>query len=165
MALQDFVRANGDLYSWKSCRARIDNEDITRKMTAIDFEQSRERKQAYGNDPTSGPVGQTGGKYDPGKPTFTLMRDVATQILGYLADKAGSASYGNATFTLVFQLVEANNDVITTTISECRITKEKDSHKEGTDELTTDFEVTPKRIVKNVNGKDLVLYDDSADGG
>lgn len=164
MALQDFVRVNGDLYSWKSTRARIDNEDVTRKMTAFDYEQGRERKQAYGNDPTAGPVGQTGGKYDPGKPSITLMRDVALQVKAYLANKAGSSSYGNATFTFVFQLVEANNDVVTTTIHECRITKSKDSHKEGTDELTTDLEITPKRIVENVNGVDLVLYDDSSEG-
>jgi len=130
-------------------------------MTAFDYEQKRDRKQAYGNDRSGGPVGPTSGKYDPGTPTLSLHRDYALAIKAYLAQKAGGKSYGNAKFTFQFQLVEASNDVVTVTFKDCKITGSKDSQKEGPDELTTDLTLQPQKIIESVNGQDLVLYDDT----
>lgn len=161
MALTDFVRVNGDVFSWKSCVMRVDNEDLSRKATALDYEQKRDRKQAYGNDRSGGPVGPTSGKYDPGTPSLSLFRDYALALKAYLANKAGGRSYGNAVFTFQMQLVEPNNDVVTVTFTECHIIGSKDSQKEGPDEITTDLTLQPKKIIETINGNDVVMYDDT----
>lgn len=158
MAL-DFVSIRGDIYSHKSVLARLDNEELDGQMVSADWEQKRDRKLVEGGNRTGVALGMTGGAYKPEPLALTVLRAMALSVKAYLAQKDGSSSYGAAEFTFQIQLVEKNDDVITTTFRNCRIVGDKNGSKVGPDELTTDMTILYKSIVENVNGVDLILFD------
>jgi len=92
------------------------------------------------------PLGKTGGSYDPGTITITVLRDTWRRWRQYLCTKSGTTSYGDADFTLQVQMVEDKQDPLTTTATKCHVIEAKNSNKEGPDEALTEVTIQPEYI-------------------
>jgi len=155
--VSDLVRINNTILSATSVRFLI-NGGPWEGILALDFDQKRTRKKVYGARRSGKPLGRTSGKYEPGEPTLTMLKDSYDALTTDLA-LPNAGSYGDAEFTLVAQWLEPVPSLvgaispITLVLSACCISGDKDSYAEGVDEAVVEVTLDVMDITRN--GKSL----------
>lgn len=152
----DDLRVNGNLIGWGSHILRID-QDRWYGITAIDWEQSRERAFGYGMNRAHAPIGRTPGKYIPGPLKMTMYKHTAQALRATLALSAvDGASYGNVAVPIFLQYAEGEN---TTTLEfdDACVVKETGADEENPDPTKEVWEWSVTRILSD----GLALFDAS----
>jgi hypothetical protein len=150
------LRVNGNLIGWGSHILRIDG-DRAIGVTAINWDQARERAYGAGMNRAHAPIGRTGGKYLPGALKTTMYKHTAIALREKLAAQASDQqSYGNVAVPIFLQVAEG--DVTSTTeFEECVVTKESSDAEENPDPEKEVWEWSVMRILNN----GLSLFDDT----
>lgn len=145
---------NGTIYGPNSHIIRIDAVSLT-GVRSLSFSDARTRALVFGSKRDGTPLGKTAGQYNPGEASLKVLRATADQITTYLTP-IGAGSYGDASFTLLVQVIEPDSTAApqTTVLSSCHITGVSEDYN-NTDEVSeTTFTIQPESISRN--GK--VLY-------
>lgn len=155
--MADRVRVNGNIVSWGSIKVRLADEEF-HGFTTLSYGDKRERSYVWGMGKHHAPRGRTRGKYTPEpvklggpKSTIAALRD----RLASLSDTG--ANYGDVSFAIVAQFVEADEDPQTVEVEDCVIVSDTSGHDESPDPLKDEIEISCMRIRRNGN----TLWDDS----
>lgn len=146
------TRLNGSPYSAASCSWNIALAPYV-GITALNYEDKRERKLVYASRKAGTPLGMTAGKYSVGAVSITMLRS-SFDILSTGLTILGLGSFGDAVFPIVATYSEPAAQLqgvapIVVMIDGCRITGVKESFAEGFDELLTDVEIMAMSITRN----------------
>lgn len=147
--MSDLVRINSTVLSETSCNFKFDGVPYV-DITALDYDQKRERKIVFTSDRSGRPRGKTSGKYSVGNFSFTILRDSYDLLTTQLTTK-GLGSYGDAEFTFFAQYSEPGLKPVTVVIDGCNIVADKEGMADG--EAVT--EVTCMGMTLTRNGKRL----------
>lgn len=147
--MSDFVRINDTILSESSCTFKFDGIPFV-DVTALDYDQKRERKLVHTSLKSGKPRGKTSGKYSVGNFSFTMLRDSYDKLTDQLTIK-GLGSYGDADFVFFAQYGEPGIKPITVIIDGCNIVADKEGMADG--EAVT--EVTCMGMTLTRNGKRL----------
>lgn len=130
MADQPVPTINGNRYSWASVEIDVGGTIIT-DIVSIDYETKVDRKEVY---PTGGiaPVGRTRGRgsHSGG---FTIRKEAWRNL-----KKRLGPGFMEKTFQVTANYQDEGNPITTDILKACKIASYKNSHKDGTDELTVD---------------------------
>lgn len=155
MALDD-LRVNGNLIGWGSHIFKVDGDRVI-GVTAIAWDQTRERAYGWGMNRAHAPISATAGKYTPGVVKLTMYKHTADALRArYAAAADDGVSYGNPRLDSFLQYVEGDK-VSTIDFEGAAITKDGGSDEENPDPNKEEWELQVMRI--KVNG--LTLYDSS----
>ncbi len=155
MALDD-LRVNGNLIGWGSHIFKVDGERVI-GVTAIGWDQTRERAFGWGMNRAHAPIAATAGKYTPGMVKLTIYKHTADALRDRFAAAADDGvSYGNPRLPMFLQYVEGDK-VSTVEFDEAAIQKDGGNDEENPDPTKEEWEMQVMRI--KVNGK--TLYDSS----
>jgi hypothetical protein len=146
------TRLNTSPYSATSCSWIIAGAPYV-GITALSYEQKRERKLVHGSRRDGTPLGKTAGKYSVGSVTMTMVRssyDLLTTQLSIL----GLGSYGDAVFPIIATYSDPFAQLqgvppIVVMISGASIVGEKEAYAEGFDELLTEVELMALTLTRN----------------
>lgn len=143
------TRLNGSVFSATSCSWKIALAPFV-GITALDYENKRERKQVFGSNRGIGPLGKTSGKYSVGNTSITMLRSSYQRLIELLTP-LGAGSYGDAIFPILATYSEPLSGVppIVVDIQGCVIVNEKDSYAEGIDELLTTVDIMADTLTRN----------------
>lgn len=146
------TRLNGTPFSATSCSWSIALAPFI-GITALNYEQKRERKLVHASRRDGTPLGMTSGKYSVGSLGITMLRSSYQRLIEILTP-LGLGSYGDASFPILAtysepQAILAGVLPVTIDIEGCRIVGEKDSYQEGVDELVTEVELMAMSIKRN----------------
>lgn len=147
--MSDEIRINNTVLSETSCTFKFDSVPYV-DITALDYDQKRERKIVMTSLRSGRPRGKTSGKYSVGNFSFTMLRDSYDKLTTQLTLK-GLGSYGDAEFTFLAQYGEPGVVPITVVIDGCNIVADKEGMADG--EAVT--EVTCMGMTLTRNGKRL----------
>jgi len=147
--MSDPILVNGTQHSWGSIRFRADDE-IYYGFTSISYGDSRERVKGYGMGRSQAPRARSLGKYAPDVVKVAGWKGSVQALLEALAAKsADGLSYGDVSFEIVVQFVEAGDLSVVVEIFDCVVTKVNDTHEEGADPLKTELEIDCMSILRN----------------
>lgn len=150
----DELRVNGNLIGWGSHLFKLDGERVI-GVTAVAWDQSRERAYGYGMNRAHAPIAATAGKYTPGVVKMTMYKHTASAVRARLASLAeDGVSYGNVRVPGFLQYVEGDK-VTTIDFEEMAVVKDGGSDEENPDPTKEEWEFQVMRI-KNDG---LTLYD------
>lgn len=146
------TRLNDVPYSATSCAWSIALAPFV-GITALDYEQKRERKLVHASRKDGTPLGMTNGKYSVGNLSITMLRSSYQRLIEILTP-LGLGSYGDARFPIIAQYSEPLATLsgvlpITVAITGCRIVGEKDGYQEGIDELVTQVDLMALAMTRN----------------
>jgi hypothetical protein len=146
------TRLNDVPYSATSCSWNIALAPFI-GITALNYEQKRERKLVHASRRDGTPLGITAGKYSIGSLSMTMLRS-SYQRLTELLTPLGLGSYGDARFPMIATYSDwsaqlAGVPPITVDIIGCRIVGEKDAYQEGIDELVTEVDLMALALTRN----------------
>lgn len=146
------TRLNDNIYSATSCAWHINNAPFE-GITAVNYEQKRERKLVHASRRDGTPLGMTSGKYSVGSFSMTMLRSSYQRLIELLTP-LGLGSYGDARFTFRGSYTEPLASLkgvppIVIFVDGCRITGEKDGTQEGIDELVTEIDMAAMSITRN----------------
>lgn len=146
------TRLNDVVYSATSCSWNIALAPFV-GITALSYNEKRERKLVHGSRKDGTPLGMTGGKYSVESVTMTMLRS-SFQRLAELLTPLGLGSYGDAKFPIVATYSEPFATIngvlpVTVAIDGCRITGVKDTYQEGIDELVTEVDMMAMALTRN----------------
>lgn len=145
----DFIRVNGNLLSWGSCILKIGLLPFT-GITAISWDESRERAYGHGMGAHQAPRGRSRGKYVPGPLKMTCFADTAQEIIDMLAAaSANGLSYGNTQVPITLQLIELDIKPQMTFFDRCCVVKPGADYSEGPDNLMRDLEWSNMAVYSN----------------
>jgi len=124
-------------------------------ITAVDFEDKRERKLVHASRKDGTPIGLTNGKYLPGQVVVTMLRSSSQRLLELLTP-LGFGSYGDARFPFIakYQEILAPVPPVIVMVAGCRIAGVKETFAEGSDELLSVVTMDCLTITRN----GLALY-------
>lgn len=154
--MSDEIRVNGNLHSWGSIRAKL-NDEVFFGFTAINYADARERVKGHGMGRHHAPRGRSRGKYTTEPVALTGFKGSIQQLRQAIADAGDGESYGDVEFQVVVQFVEADDTEITDELDRCVWTKNTSNNEEGPDPLTEEIELDCMLIRRN----GLVLFDNS----
>ena len=146
------TRLNSAIYSATSCSWNIGGAPYV-GITALNYEEKRERKLVHAARKDGTPLGMTGGKYSVGAVSITMLR-ASFDLLTTQLTALGLGSYGDAVFPIVATYSEVAAQLqgvlpIVVLIDGCRITGVKEGFTEGIDELTTEVEIMAMSLTRN----------------
>lgn len=144
----DFIRVNGNLFSWGSTILKIAGIPYT-GITGITFGDTRERAFGHGMGAHQAPRGRSRGKYTAKNTKLTCHVDTANEILKAMTLLSGGFSYGNPSVPIILQLVETDLLPSTTTLDRCCIVDVGGEYSEGPDVLVMDIEWSVMTIARN----------------
>jgi len=155
--VSDEIRVNGNVMSWGSIKVKIGG-DTFYGLTAIEYEDARERALFYGMGRSHAPKGKTRGKYTPSpcsitgkKATIQAMRDKLAAL------STSGTSYGDVEFEVTAEYVDTGEQPMLVALEQCSWTKNSSSEEENPDPLSEKIELLPLRIRRN----GTVLFDES----
>lgn len=154
--MSDEIRVNGNLHSWGSIVARVNDERFY-GFTAINYGDSRERVKGHGMGRHQAPRGRSRGKYDTEEVTLTGFKGSMAQLRQALADAEGTTTFGDIEFQIVVQYIEDDDTPITDELDRCVYTGTTASNEEGPDPLKEEIKIDCMLI--RWNG--LTLFDNS----
>ena len=145
-----------NLVSWPSHKFKFDGERLF-GLTAVNWDDKRERAYGYGMNRSHAPIGRTAGKYTPGAVKLTLHRHTWKLILAHLRDKAPDGrSYGNVMVDAILQ-VEEGDVQSTVEFRDCVVTTKNGKAEESADPNMVEIELSVMRIIED----GATLYDSS----
>ena len=147
--MSDQVRINGNVMSWGSISAKIDNEPFY-GFTGVEFGDNRERAYVWGMGKSQAPRGRTRGKYTPEPGKLTGPISTVQALVDRLAAKASDRkSYGNVEFPVVIQFVDDGEVPVTVLLEGCVVTGIKNSHEESAEAVMQDVALSYMRVWRN----------------
>jgi hypothetical protein len=146
------TRLNGTPFSNTSCSWLIAGAPYI-GITAINYEEKRERALIHGQRKDGTPLGITSGKYSVGAVTMTMLTSTFQRLAEQLTI-LGLGSYGDAIFPIIATYSEtraslAGEPPVIVDIQGCRITGIKNPHAEGFEGLMTEVEMMAMTLSRN----------------
>ncbi len=148
----DQVRVQGNLVSWASNIFKL-NGVRYHGVTAVSWDQSRERTLGYGQNRSGLPRGRTGGKYVPGVLKIKMFTDTAIAMRRDLALLSPDGrSYGEVEVPATNQVAEGTFNS-TTEFIRCAVSKETPGVEESGEPTQEEWEFSTHGII--TDGKTL----------
>jgi len=143
------TRLNDTIFSATSCSWDIALAPYV-GVTALDYEEKRERKLVHASRRDGTPLGMTSGKYSIGSLKITMLRSSFQRLIEDLS-VLGLGSYGDARFPIIAKYFEplALIPPIVIAVDGARVTGAKDSYAEGIDELVTEVDMMAMSLTRN----------------
>jgi hypothetical protein len=142
----DEVRVQGRLVSWASNIFKLNGVRYY-GVTAVNWDQSRERVLGYGQNRSGLPRGQTAGKYVPGVLKVKMFKDTAIQMRKDLASLAPDGkSYGEVEVPATNQVAEGTFNS-TAEFIRCSVAKETPGVEESGEPTQEEWEFTTHGIL------------------
>jgi hypothetical protein len=142
----DQVRVQGKLVSWASNIFKMNGVRYF-GVTAVNWDQARERTLGYGQNRSGRPRGKTGGKYVPGVLKVKMHTDTAIQMRKDLAALAPDGkSYGEVEVPATNQTSEGT---INSTVEflKCCVAKETPGVEESGEPTQEEWEFSTEGII------------------
>ena len=156
----DTIRINGNSYSWASCVLYIGAHRYY-GVTAVSWDEKRERSLVYGMTRAHGPRGMTSGKYTPGPLKMTFVADSALALKEDLARLASDfVSAGNAKVPIMLQAFEEGLPPLYEEFDAAAWTSSSVSKEESPDPSKEEIEFVYLRHRQN----GVTLYDATEEG-
>lgn len=142
---------NGRAIDFGSLIVKIDGEDWN--VVGVTFDETRARTKGYSNDSRRAPVARTAGRYTPGDLKVSMRQQTAERFRVYMANKAGSDSFGDGEAEISAIISEPGQPVLNNVFRQCVIAGESDPIEDGEDELKVEF--TLDHMGRTINGRHL----------
>lgn len=146
---------NGFRFEWSSVELAVDGSQKYVGVKGLDYTSSLKGNKVYGTSAL--PIGRTRGQYDAtGK--LSLYKEESGDFIAYLATKNPSTGIFEAVFDITVNYSEKiAGQVQTDKLIGCRITSRNDSHAQGGDGLSVDYELDIMSVMYGTNaGSTLV---------
>lgn len=142
----DEVRVQGKLVSWASNIFKLNGVRYF-GVTAVSWDQARERTLGYGQNRSGLPRGQTSGKYVPGVLKVKMFTDTAIAMRKDLAALAPDAkSYGEVEVPATNQVAEGTFNS-TVEFIRCAVAKETPGVEESGEPTQEEWEFSTHGII------------------
>jgi hypothetical protein len=146
------TRLNDTPYSMTSCAWTIAGAPYI-GITALDYDDTRERKLVHAGRRDGTPLGLTSGQYKVGDVSITMLRSSAQRLIESLS-ALGLGSFGDARFPITATYSDpfaTSRGVlpIVVVIDGCAVTGVKESYATGIDELVTQLTIQALTLTRN----------------
>lgn len=125
---------NGNVFSWASVEVGVDGVD-TPDFTEVNYKASQDIGKARGTGTRV--KGTTAGESD-GEGSFSMLKGQASKFIKQLGH--GFLKKKRISLTVNYQ-DDGEDEIITDELISCRITNVEDNPKQGTEPLTTKFDI------------------------
>lgn len=127
-------RINGNLHSHASVKLKVGTTLIT-AFKSITYGDKIERSMAHAADPSFAPIGRTQGKYTPDQVVAEIEKGQAAELRSTVANLSGTKSFGSVEFEIVVSYETPERQLITDTITRCKIAAVAAKDDDGGDTL------------------------------
>lgn len=147
--MSDTIRINGNAHSWGSITAKVAGQKFV-GFTKIEFGDKRKRGKKWGMGKDHAPRARSRGRYEPDPVKLTGPKGTVEALRAQLAAlSASGTSYGDASFLITVQFVEAGDVPILVEIEDCVVDEDASSHEENPDPLEDTLSLDCMRIRRN----------------